>query len=86
MGFELHSVGAAPGLRLSQRIRQIPWSLVILITMVASIGPTTSEELSRHGVRPDFEPSHGKMGFLVKEAAERSAGILRQKRAETASA
>lgn len=55
-------------------------------TMVASIGPTTSEELSRHGVRPDFEPSHPKMGFLVKEAAERSAGILRQKRAETASA
>jgi len=38
MGIELHSVGAAPGLRLSQRIRQIPWSLVILITMVASIG------------------------------------------------
>ena len=38
MSVELHSVGAAPGLRLSQRIRQIPWSLVILITMVASIG------------------------------------------------
>ena len=31
-------LGSAPGLRLSQRIRQIPWSLVILITMVASIG------------------------------------------------
>ncbi len=38
MGIELHSMGSAPGLRLSQRIRQIPWSLVILITMVASIG------------------------------------------------
>jgi len=38
MGIELHSVGSAPGLRLTQRIRQIPWSLVILITMVASIG------------------------------------------------
>src|SRR5262245_4293806 len=38
MGIELHSMGMAPGLRLSQRIRQIPWSLVILITMVASIG------------------------------------------------
>jgi rod shape determining protein RodA len=38
MGIELHSVGSAPGLRLSQRIRQIPWSLVILITMVASMG------------------------------------------------
>ena len=38
MGIELHSVGSAPGLRLTQRIRQIPWSLVILITMVASMG------------------------------------------------
>ena len=38
MGIELHSLGSAPGLRFSQRIRQIPWSLVILITMVASIG------------------------------------------------
>ena len=38
MGIELHSVGSAPGLRLTQRIRQIPWSLVLLITMVASIG------------------------------------------------
>jgi uroporphyrinogen-III synthase len=54
--------------------------------MIASIGPTTSEELSRHGVRPDFEPSHPKMGFLVKEAAEGSAEILRRKRAGTASA
>ncbi|HEX6119432.1 MAG TPA: rod shape-determining protein RodA [Dongiaceae bacterium] len=38
MGIELHSVSSGPGLRLTQRIRQIPWSLVILITMVASIG------------------------------------------------
>ena len=38
MSIELHSVGSAPGLRLTQRIRQIPWSLVILATMVASIG------------------------------------------------
>ena len=38
MSIQLHSVGAAPSLRLSQRIRQIPWSLVILIAMVASIG------------------------------------------------
>jgi rod shape determining protein RodA len=38
MSIQLHSVGSAPSLRLSQRIRQIPWSLVILITMVASIG------------------------------------------------
>lgn len=38
MGVELHSVGSAPGLRMTQRIRQIPWSLVILVSMVASVG------------------------------------------------
>lgn len=38
---------------------------------VCSIGPTTTEALEEYGVSPDFEPSHPKMGFLVKEAAER---------------
>ena len=37
---------------------------------VASIGPTTSEALEEFGVRASMEPSHPKMGFLVKEAAE----------------
>jgi uroporphyrinogen-III synthase len=37
--------------------------------MVASIGPTTTEELEEHGIRVDFEPSHPKMGALVQEAA-----------------
>jgi uroporphyrinogen-III synthase len=48
--------------------------------MIASIGPTTSERLREHGIEPDMEPSHPKMGFLVSEAAERSSEILRQKR------
>ncbi len=47
---------------------------------VGSIGPVTSEELCAQGLLPDFEPSHPKMGFLVKEAAEQCAAILRQKR------
>jgi uroporphyrinogen-III synthase len=54
--------------------------------IVASIGPTTSEELQRHGIRPDLEPSHPKMGFLVKETAEQAASLLAKKRRETASA
>jgi uroporphyrinogen-III synthase len=54
--------------------------------VVASIGPTTSEELQRNGLRPDLEPSHPKMGFLVKEAAEQVAALLSKKRHETASA
>jgi uroporphyrinogen-III synthase len=39
--------------------------------LVASIGPTTSEEMREQGIEPDFEPTHPKMGFLVREAAER---------------
>jgi len=45
--------------------------------IVASIGPTTSEELREQGIRIDLEPTHSKMGFLVREAAER-AGDLRK--------
>jgi uroporphyrinogen-III synthase len=38
---------------------------------VCSIGPTTTEALEEYGIHPAMEPSHPKMGFLVKEAAER---------------
>jgi len=54
--------------------------------MVASIGPTTSEELARQKIRVDLEPSHPKMGFLVKEAAERAAEFISRKPEESASA
>ena len=39
---------------------------------VASIGPTTTEALEEFDVRPAMEPTHPKMGILVKEAAERA--------------
>ncbi len=38
-------------------------------TFVASIGPTCSEALREHGITPAMEPSHPKMGILVREAA-----------------
>ncbi len=38
-------------------------------TLVASIGPTCTETLRDHGVTPALEPSHPKMGILVREAA-----------------
>ena len=38
-------------------------------TFLASIGPTTSEALEEYGLKPDFEPSHPKMGLLVNEGA-----------------
>jgi uroporphyrinogen-III synthase len=48
---------------------------------IASIGPLTSEELARHGLSADMEPSHPKMGILVKEASEQAATILLERRA-----
>lgn len=47
--------------------------------VVASIGPTTSEELRRHGVPPDLEASRPRSGVLVREAADRAAEIVRHK-------
>ena len=49
--------------------------------VVASIGPTTSGELRRHGVRVDIEASHPKIGYLTREAAGRAGDLLRTRRA-----
>jgi uroporphyrinogen-III synthase len=38
-------------------------------TFVASIGPDTSETLKSFDIQPALEPSHPKMGLLVREAA-----------------
>jgi len=51
--------------------------------VVASVGPTTSEELRERGTDPDLEASHPKMGFLVREASERATELLKAKRART---
>ena len=48
--------------------------------VVASIGPTASERLRHYGWRVDCEPSHPKMGILVKEVSEQAASILDRKR------
>jgi uroporphyrinogen-III synthase len=62
------------------------FSAALKRAMVASIGPTTSQTLSQHGIEVDLEPSHAKMGFLVREAAERSAVIIQRKAARQAEA
>lgn len=46
----------------------------------ASIGPTTSETLATYGLRVELKASHPKLGFLVKEAAENSAALVRRMR------
>jgi uroporphyrinogen-III synthase len=48
--------------------------------VVASIGPTASERLRHHEWPIDLEPSHSKMGILVKETSEQAHALLRAKR------
>lgn len=48
--------------------------------VIASIGPTTSETLQEFGIHPDLQPTHPKMGFLVKETAQQAHAILARKR------
>jgi len=49
-------------------------------TVVASIGPTTSETLREFDLPVDLEPQHPKMGHLVLAAAEQSSEIAKRKR------
>jgi uroporphyrinogen-III synthase len=48
--------------------------------VVASIGPTTSEELRQQQLAVDLEASHPRMGFLVREAADQAPELLRSRR------
>ena len=47
--------------------------------VIASIGPTTTEEVRRHGLEPDLEASHPKMGVLITETAVLAREILERK-------
>ena len=74
-----HLFQVADGMGLEQDLLQGLRRIVL-----ASIGPTTSEEIARHGLSADLEASHPKMGMLVREAAERSGDLMRMKRARFA--
>ncbi|MEZ6111728.1 MAG: uroporphyrinogen decarboxylase [Pirellulaceae bacterium] len=54
-------------------------------TVVASIGPTTSEMLRDNELPVDLEPEHSKMGHLVSAAAEQARDLLAKKRSQTKS-
>lgn len=43
-------------------------------TVIASIGPSTTEGLSVYGLTPDFEPSQSKMGFLSRKSPRMRSG------------
>ena len=52
-------------------------------TVVGSIGPVASAALKDLGIPVDMEPSHPKMGFLVKEAAEQCGKLAESKHLRT---
>jgi uroporphyrinogen-III synthase len=49
--------------------------------VIASIGPIMTEALQAHGLQPDLEPEHPKMGHLVQAVARKGPSIAAQKRA-----
>jgi uroporphyrinogen-III synthase len=49
-------------------------------TVIASIGPSTSEELARHGLAVDIEASHPKLGILIRDVAARATDLIHVKR------
>lgn len=40
-------------------------------TFVGSIGPVCTEGLRSHGIEPDLEPEHPKLGVLIRDVADR---------------
>ena len=61
--------GCAPALRQA-----------LAAMVVGSIGPVCSAALRDHGLPVDIEPSHPKLGHLIKETASRSVELLARKR------
>jgi uroporphyrinogen decarboxylase len=71
-----HLLKVAQELELEPQLRAAFRSLA-----VCSIGPTCSETMEHCNVPVDLEPQHPRMGHLVKEASDRAAEILEDKRA-----
>ena len=57
-----------------------PFLTALKKIVVASIGPTASERLRHYEWPIDLEPSHAKMGVLVKETSEKARATLYGKR------
>ena len=70
---------------IAQEMDQVTEMLAGLRSVVVvSVGPTTTAELLHYGIMPDFEPSRPKMGFLINEAAQYAAQVLKSKRERAA--
>lgn len=72
----IHLFQIAESMGLAQDLKRALRSIAVI-----SIGPTTTEELEHYGLKPDFEPSRPKMGFMVNEAAQYAGKVLDAKRA-----
>jgi uroporphyrinogen-III synthase len=53
--------------------------------VVASVGPICSDALREHGVPPDVQPEHPKLGPLVSELSRQANTLLANKDRPTAS-
>ncbi|MFI5096852.1 MAG: ANTAR domain-containing protein [Candidatus Acidiferrales bacterium] len=69
-----HPLQIASDMKLEEALRHRLERVVI-----ASIRPSTSERLRSLGLQADLEPSHPRMGFLVKETAKRAREIVQEK-------
>jgi uroporphyrinogen decarboxylase len=49
-------------------------------TLIGSIGPLCSETLHERGFSVDFEPTHPKLGALIREGSERAPALIVERR------
>lgn len=70
-----HVLKVAEGLGGADRLRR-----ALEKTVVSAVGPIVADRLREDRLPVDIEPSHAKMGLLVKETSERAAEILLRKR------
>ena len=63
--------------------REKPLGIALRGLVIASIGPTTTEEIRRHGLEPDMVASHPKMGVLITEAAAGARDLMTRKGPDT---
>jgi uroporphyrinogen-III synthase len=71
----IHLFHVASDMGVADEMRRALESIAII-----SVGPTTTEEILHYGLRPDFEPSRPRMGFMVNEAAQYARKVLAEKR------
>ena len=50
--------------------------------VIGSVGPICTQVLEKHGLKPDVEPAHPKMGALLAEVAASATTVMKKKRGE----